>query len=506
MSGMEPKGAGASHSRILIVGAGFSGLAMARRFLLDGESDLVVIEQADEVGGTWRDNTYPGCGCDVPSHLYSFSFAPNPSWSKAFSPGPEIQSYIKGVASELGLRRLIRFGCRMESARWDGEAGLWRVETGEGEMTAEILVSAVGGLSTPAIPDIPGLGRFSGPVFHSARWDHSFDIVGKRVAVIGTGASAIQVVPAIRPDVERLVVFQRTPPWIMPRGNRQITGLERRLFRRFPAVQRLLRAAFYWGREVYVLPLLRPWLSKLGERMARRHLERSVPDPVIRERLTPDYAFGCKRILPSDEWYPALTAPNVDLVTSGIAEVGADSVTDSEGVEHRVDAIVLCTGFMATDTPLGDWITGREGTLHEVWQGSPVALDATTIPGFPNFFMFTGPNSGLGHTSILVMTEAQAEYIAAAVRAIPPGATIEARPGAQRDWQEMIDRMSSKTVWVAGGCQSWYLDDTGRNATIWPSFAHRFRRRLERFDRTRYRFLSTASPSPAAKWDEARRP
>jgi cation diffusion facilitator CzcD-associated flavoprotein CzcO len=470
---------------------------MARRLLLDGERDLVVLEQASEVGGTWRDNTYPGCACDVPSHLYSLSFAPNPTWSRAFSPGHEIQAYIEQVATDQGLRPLIHFGCEMRSATWDGGSGLWRLETSEGERTAEILISAVGGLSTPAIPDIPGLDRFAGPVFHSARWDHSLELAGKRVAVIGTGASAIQIVPSIRPEVEKLVLFQRTPPWIMPRQNRRISGLERRLFRRFPALQKMVRTSFYWGREVYVLPLMRPWLSKIGERMARRHLEESVPDPVLRERLTPDYAFGCKRILPSDEWYPAVTAPDVDLVTAGIAEVGEDSITDREGFQHPVDAIVLCTGFRATDAPMGDWIHGRQGTLHEAWRGSPVALDATAIAGFPNFFMFTGPNSGLGHTSILVMTEAQAEYIASAVSTIRPGSAIEPLPEAQRDWQRMIDRMSRKTVWLTGGCQSWYLDSTGRNATIWPSFAHRFRRRLERFDRTRYRTVATGEDRPA---------
>ena len=496
MVAMAPDSDRPNHTRIAIVGAGFSGLTMARRLLLDGERDLVVLEQAEEVGGTWRDNTYPGCACDVPSHLYSLSFAPNPSWSRAFSPGPEIQSYIERVATDQGLRPLIEFGCEMKSARWDDEDGLWRLDMSQGERTAEILISAVGGLSTPAIPDIPGLDRFEGPVFHSARWDHSVDLTGKRVAVIGTGASAIQIVPAIQSEVDGLVLFQRTPPWIMPRRNRKISSLERRLFRRFPFLQRLVRTSFYWGREVYVLPLLRPWLSKIGERMARRHLERSVPDPVLRERLTPDYSFGCKRILPSDEWYPAVTAPNVDLVTSGISGVGEGWITDREGVEHPVDAIVLCTGFRATDAPMGDWITGREGTLHEAWRGSPVALDATAITGFPNFFMFTGPNSGLGHTSILVMTEAQAEYIASAVRAIRPGLAIEPSPEAQRQWQRMIDRMSRKTVWIAGGCQSWYLDATGRNATIWPSFAHRFRRRLERFDPGRYRTVPTGERSP----------
>jgi cation diffusion facilitator CzcD-associated flavoprotein CzcO len=485
------------HSRIAIVGAGFSGLTMARRLLLDGERDLVVLEQADEVGGTWRDNTYPGCACDVPSHLYSLSFAPNPSWSKAFSPGPEIQAYIEQVATDQGIRPFVHFGCEMRAATWDGGSGLWRLETSEGERTAEILISAVGGLSTPAIPDIPGLDRFDGPVFHSARWDHSLELAGRRVAVIGTGASAIQIVPSIRPEVERLVLFQRTPPWIMPRQNRRISGLERRLFSRFPALQKVVRTSFYWGREFYVLPLMRPWLSKIGERMASRHLEESVPDPVLREKLTPDYAFGCKRILPSDEWYPAITAPNVDLVTAGVAEVGEDSITDRAGVEHPVDAIVLCTGFRATDAPMGDWIHGRQGTLHEAWRGSPVALDATAIAGFPNFFMFTGPNSGLGHTSILVMTEAQAEYIASAVSTIRPGSAIEPLPEAQRDWQRMIDRMSRKTVWLTGGCQSWYLDSTGRNATIWPSFAHRFRRRLERFDRTRYRTVATGEGRPS---------
>ncbi len=487
-----------THSHIVIVGAGLSGIIMARSLLSAGQEDLVLLERASEVGGTWRDNTYPGCACDVPSHLYSLSFAPNPDWSRAFSPGGEIQAYVEQVAVDQGVRPLVRFDCEMEEAVWDAEGGLWRLNTSQGELTCDILISAVGGLSEPRIPEIEGLDRFRGPVFHSARWNHEFDPSGKRIAVVGTGASAIQIVPALAREVEKIVLFQRTPPWIMPGQDREISGLEKFLFRQFPALQRLVRTAFYWGREAYVLPLLRPWLSRFGRRRALRHLEQSVSDRDLRAQLTPDYEFGCKRILPSADWYPALASDEVELVSGPAVEVGEDWIAGPDGVAHPVDAIVLCTGFMATDAPIGDWIRGRDGrSLHEVWQGSPVALDATAVAGFPNFFMFTGPNSGLGHTSILIMSEAQAEYITQAISMIAPGSAIEPSPPAQEEWRRRIDRMSRGTVWVEGGCQSWYLDATGRNATVWPSFAHRFRRRLEHFVPSRYLYFPEARTEAA---------
>jgi cation diffusion facilitator CzcD-associated flavoprotein CzcO len=493
--------------RVAIVGTGFSGLGMAARLKRDGIDDFVVLERNEGVGGTWWDNTYPGCQCDVPSHLYSFSFAPNPDWSRTYSLQPEIRDYLRDCAERFGITRQIRFGCELRSASWDEEGGVWRLETSDGELTARVLVAGVGPLSEPALPDIPGLDSFEGKVFHSARWDHEHDLSGERVGVIGTGASAIQFVPRIQPEVRSLHVFQRTPPWVLPHTDRPVTRLERRLYRAFPRLQRLARLGIYLSREWLVLAFSkRRGLMKLPERLARRHLRRQVRDPELRSKLTPSYTIGCKRILLSNDWYPALTAPNVDVVSDGIAEVRGSSLVTSAGEEIEVDTVVLGTGFRVTDFPAADHLHGRDGrTLNDVWRGSPQAYLGTAIAGFPNLFMLLGPNTGLGHNSMVFMIEAQIAHVIRCLRALEESGAqaLEVREGAQAAFNAQLQRELADTVWNAGGCKSWYIDRTGRNTTIWPRFTWQFRRSARGFEPAAYRFLGRPGAPGLHPGDEA---
>jgi cation diffusion facilitator CzcD-associated flavoprotein CzcO len=482
-------GAGTRHTRVAIIGSGFGGLGAAIRLRQRGEEDFLIFERAGDVGGTWRDNSYPGCACDVQSHLYSFSFAPNPDWTRSYSPQPEIWDYLRRCARDFGVLPRVRFRHEVRDAAWDEAARVWRVETSQGTYTANVLVMASGALSEPRVPSLPGFENFRGKSFHSARWDHSYDLRGKRVAVIGTGASAIQFVPEIQPLVERLHVFQRTPPWIMPRTERAFTERERRLFRRFPLLQRAERAAIYAFRELFVYCFRHLRMSRLIRRVALRHLERAVADAALRDKLTPRYDIGCKRILVSNDYLPALTRPNVELVTAGVKEVREHSVVDCEGVERDVDAVIFGTGFRVTDQPLAAHVRGRGGvTLDETWKGSPRAHLGTTVAGFPNLFILLGPNTGLGHTSVVYMIEAQIEFLMSALGYMERRgvATLEPRPEAQAAFVGEVERRLEGTVWNSGGCASWYLDRTGRNSTIWPDFTWRFRRRVARLDPAEY--------------------
>jgi len=480
---------GSVETRIAIIGGGFGGLGTAIRLKQQGIDDFVILERAGDVGGTWRDNSYPGCACDVQSHLYSFSFALNPDWSRSFSPQPEIWAYLQRCARDFGVLPHVRFHHEVREAQWDPAAQRWRIETSAGPVTAAVLVMASGALSDPVVPALPGLATFRGTTFHSARWNHDYDLGGRRVAVIGTGASAIQFVPEIQPKVGRLHVFQRTAPWVLPRFVRPIGARARRIFRRLPAAQRVVRGAIYTLRELLVVPFRSPRLMRVAQRVARRHLRKAVPDPALRARLTPDFALGCKRVLFSNDYLPSLTRPNVELVTERIAEVREHSIVTSDGVEREVDAIIFGTGFQVTDPPLARHVRGREGrTLAEVWAGSPRAYAGTTVAGFPNFFILPGPNTGLGHTSVIYMLEAQIEHVLEAVRLMERQgiAALEPRPEAQAAYTTAVDRRMEGTVWVAGGCRSWYLDSTGRNSTLWPDFTWRFRRRVAHLDQAAY--------------------
>jgi cation diffusion facilitator CzcD-associated flavoprotein CzcO len=486
--------------RIIIVGGGFSGLGMAIRLKQRGIDDFILLERAPDVGGCWHSNTYPGCRCDVPSHLYSFSFAPNPRWSNTYSAQPEIRDYLRRCADEYQIRPHIRTNVEVEAAAWNEGSQCWKIDTSTGAFFASVLISGMGPLTEPKLPDVPGIESFTGKIMHSARWDHGYELRGKRVASIGTGASAIQYVPAIQEQVEKLIVFQRTAPWVMPHGGRPISDLERLLFQRVPALQRLVRAGVYLSRELLVVGFAKqPRLMGLLERLAGAHMRKQISDPGLLEKVTPDYALGCKRILPSDRWYPALQQPNVELVTGGLVAVRPQSVIDHRGREREVDAIIFGTGFHVSDPPVAEQLRGRDGRLmSEVWAGTPRAYMGTSVPGFPNLFLLLGPNTGLGHSSMVYMIETQIEHVLSALQAMGQGraSTIEVQSQVYEEFNRRIDRRMKGTVWDSG-CASFYLDATGRNGVLWPDWTWRFRQLATQFDQHSYS-LTTPKPTPVA--------
>lgn len=478
----------AGHARVAIVGSGFAGLGTAIRLRQEGVRDFVVFERAGDVGGTWRENHYPGCCCDVPSHVYSYSFELNPGWERGFAPQPELLDYLRHCAEKYGVRPHIRFGHEVTEAAWDAERRRWAIETSAGRFSADVLVNAGGALSEPKDPDIPGLERFEGKTFHSARWDHDHDLSGERVAVIGTGASSIQFVPAIQPSVEKLSLFQRTPPWVIPRWDHRITRVEHLLLR-IPFAPALVRAVLYWMLESRVWGFRHPPIMRVADRVARWHLKRQVSDPELRRKLLPGYVMGCKRILISDDYYPSLDSGNVEVVTDGIEAVRERSIVTADGTEHEVDTIVFGTGFAVTKPPIAERIRGKDGrTLAEHWETSMQAYKGTTVAGFPNFAMMTGPNTGLGHNSMVFMIESQLNYVMDALRVLRErrARTFEVRRQDVERYNDKLAEQMEGTVWTAGRCQSWYLDDTGRNTTLWPSFSWSFRRSTRRFDAEAY--------------------
>jgi len=490
------------HAQIIIAGAGFSGLATAIRLKEQGRHDFLLLERAEDVGGVWQLNTYPGCTCDVPSHLYSLSFAPNPDWTHTYSPQPEIRDYLRRTAEDFGARPHIRTGVAVETATWSEDDQRWTIETSAGSYTASVFISAVGPLTEPNLPDVPGLEDFDGKLMHSARWDHGYELAGKRVASIGTGASAIQYVPEIVEEVQQLYVFQRTPPWVMPHGNRPIRDSERALFRLVPAAQRLVRHAVYASRELLVLGMAKdPRLLGLLEKLSRSHMRKSISDPELLEDVTPNYTVGCKRIIPSNRWYPALANPNVELITGGLSKVRGSTVISSSGVERDVDAIILGTGYHVTDIPFASHVRGRDGVvLQDVWEGSPRAYLGTSIPGFPNFFMLLGPNTGLGHSSMVYMIESQVDHVLAAIETMDRAGAgaIEVRPETHERYNRTVDERMRGTVWEIGGCSSFYIDQTGRNATLWPDWTWRFRHLARRPPADSYRLTSPVRQPVAA--------
>ena len=490
------------HFRVAIIGAGFAGLGTAIRLRQQGEESFVVLERAAEVGGVWRDNTYPGCACDVQSHLYSFSFAPNPGWTRRYSPQAEIWEYLRRCVERFDIGKFLRFGQELQQAEWDGGAQRWRLRTSQGELTADVLVSGAGALSEPSIPRLPGLEHFQGKTFHSARWDHAFDLAGKRVAVIGTGASAIQFLPQIQPRVAKLHLFQRTPPWVVPRLDGAIGPGTQRLLRSSRLARAALRGQLFVTRELFALPFLRPALASLLRLLALYFLKRSVPDPALRSKLTPRYQFGCKRILLSDDYFPALTQPNVEVVSEGIREVRARSIVTSDGVERAIDVLIFGTGFEVRDLPIARRVHGRDGrTLAQVWGKSPRAHLGTTVAGFPNLFLLQGPNTGLGHTSVIIMIESQIDHLLSALKYLRAHglAAVEPQKEAQDAFVANVDKRMRRTVWLAGGCRSWYLDSTGRNFTLWPGFAFSFRSRVQTFDPKEYHCEAKAAATAAAR-------
>jgi len=471
--------------KIVIIGSGFGGLGMGIALRRAGFGDFVILEKAADLGGTWRDNRYPGCACDVPSPLYSFSYELNPSWTRLFAAQQEIWEYLRGCAAKYGVDEHVRYGCRVESVEWDDAARLWTVRTAGGDRyRAHAVVSGAGALHLPSYPDIPGMDAFAGAAFHSSQWDESAEFAGKRVAVIGTGASAVQLVPAVARTAGRLTVFQRTPPWITPRADVAIPPGMRGALGAVPGAARGLRYAVYWMLELQSVGFtVDPRLMGASAALARRHLERQVPDPELRARLTPDYTIGCKRILLSSDYYPALQRPNVDLVTDPIASIAPSGVVTSDGSLHEADALVYATGFRVIDSAGELNVTGRGGRkLTEAWATGVEAYRGITVPGFPNFFLLLGPNTGLGHTSVVFMIESQIQHILSCLKILSreKASTIEAKAAPTRAYNDALQRRLRRAVWTAGGCRSWYLDEEGVNRAIWPGFSFEYWARTRR--------------------------
>ena len=485
--GQQP---GLPFARVIVIGTGFSGLCMGVKLLEEGERDFLLLERAGDVGGTWRDNTYPGCACDVESHLYSFSFAANPRWSRMYAPQPEILSYLQGVARQFGLLDHVRFHANLTQARYDASRQRWVLQCEDGRrFECQVLVSGMGGLSNPAYPQVPGLDQFQGEQFHSATWRHDVDLSDKRVAVIGSGASAIQFVPAIAPKVAHLSYFQRTPPWVVPKMDRPIAAKEQADFVANPWRQQLARIKLYWTLELRFLAFrYRPQWMGLVAKVAKHKIRQAIRDPQLQAKLTPDYTPGCKRLLISNDYYPALARSNVEVITEGIQEVRAHSVVSRDGREHPVDAIIFGTGFKVQDPIPRGAVFGKDGQdLAEVWREGPQAFRGISVSGFPNFYMLMGPNTGLGHNSMVFMIESQVHYVMSALRAMREHAlgSLEVRPQAQASDVDKVQQALRGTVW-SSGCKSWYLNDKGRNTAAWPGFTFVYRLLTRRFPLRHY--------------------
>ncbi len=494
-----PRESATETSDVLIIGAGICGLGTAIQLRAAGIRDVTLLEKATEVGGTWRDNTYPGVGCDVPSDLYSLSFAPNPEWSRTYSRAEEIQSYIVRLTDRHGLRDRIRFGREVVALRFDEQYGEWHVRCANEECyRARALVVASGPLAGPSYPDIPGLEQYQGAKIHSADWNHDYDFRGKRVAVVGTGASAIQIVPELVREVSHLKVFQRTPPWVMPKPDFATGALQRALYRRLPASQRTVRNALAVFHELMAFGVVfNTPFSRLLERQARRHLHRQVADPQLRRRLTPDYCIGCKRILVSNDYYPALQRDNCELVTTPLVGMRAGGIVTADGLEHHFDAIVFATGYAVNKEHWPLPVHGRSGrTLDSAFTPHAQAYKSTVIHGFPNLFTIPGPNGGPGHQSFLVYAEAQMRYTVQGIREIlrRPGRFLDVRRPVQEAYNRRIQARMKYTTWNSG-CQSWYLNSDGHNATMFPGLSLEFIRNLHRFRLQDYEVVHT-EPRP----------
>jgi len=482
--------------RIVIVGAGFGGIGLGIKLLQAGIESFEILERADSIGGVWRDNAYPGLSCDIPSHLYSLSYEPNPDWSRLYAPRDEILAYEEKLITKYGLGRHIRTGTPVARADFDEADGVWSVTTEDGEeIEADIFVCATGQLSRPAPAPLPGLERFEGPSFHSSRWDDEVELTGKRVAVVGTGASAVQIVPEIADEVDRLHVFQRSAPWVVPKGDREYSALEHRLFRRFPALLRVVRKRQYWAYELLAWMLTQSRsLRPLVERLLLRRIEKEVADPELFERVKPMHTIGCKRVVPSDAWYPTLKRPDVELVTDAVAEVRADRIVTADGVERPVDVIVLATGFKTTEFLAPMEIAGLGGNdLNETWRDGAEAYLGMTVSGFPNLFMLYGPNTNLGVGSILTLHESQVRYILASIEELRRrGARyLDVRPEVQREFNEELQEQLADSIWTVG-CSNWYVTESGKVVNNWPGLVSQYERRIRELDPGDFRIVAAA--------------
>jgi cation diffusion facilitator CzcD-associated flavoprotein CzcO len=482
------------HTRALIIGTGFSGLGMGIALQQQGV-DFLILEKAGDVGGTWRDNSYPGCACDVPSHLYSFSFEPKPDWKHLFSYQDEIWDYLKGVTDKYGLRRYIIFNSLVDRAHWDDGEHRWHVFTADGrEYVAQFLISGAGALHIPLLPDIEGSDEFLGAAFHSAQWDHSVDLTGKRVAVVGTGASAIQIVPEIVGKVSELQLYQRTPPWVVSRPNGKLPLVVRRALENVPGLRLGLRNGIYWGLEVGLAYGMtkRPAVLKAVEALGKWNIRRHVADPELRRKLTPSYRIGCKRILYSDTYYRAVADPKTELVTDRIIGITPSGIVTADGTEREVDVIVFATGFHVTDSYTYVDVKGPHGEdLVDRWNREGVmAHRGIAIADVPNVFFLLGPNTGLGHTSVVFMIESQIRYVTQAIRAVDKAGAQALAPtrAAQDRFNAELQEKLGGSVWNTGGCRSWYLDEHGNNRVLWSGFTFQYWAATRKLKPSEYRF------------------
>lgn len=491
------------HLRVAIIGAGFAGIGAAMQLARAGEHSLAVLERAGDVGGTWRDNVYPGVACDVPSHLYSFSFAPRADWPRRYARGGEILQYLQSCAAEAGVRERLQLGTSLYQASWQEDAGLWELQTSRGAMTASVLVLATGRFTEPHIPDIDGLADFSGPVFHTARWQPDAALSGGRVGVVGTGASAVQVVPHLVDSGADVTVFQRSAPWVLPKDDRRYSAAERADFLRDDALRQAHRAEIFEEMD-------RGFSARLAgsgdnaalRRRALEHLHTQVTDPQLRSQLTPDYAAGCKRVLLSDQWYPALTSDHVTVENSPLKAVDATTATAGSGRQHQLDALIFATGFEAHRPAIASSVHGVGGTLLQHWREGMTSYASTAMSGFPNCFVLGGPNAALGHNSALAILEVQISHLVDALKHIPEGAVCEVKQEAERSYTTELDARAANTVWTAGGCTSWYRDEsTGRVTLLWPGTAREFARRHSHFDPAQFVIRAAQGNEPAPDYE-----
>ena len=478
----------------IIIGAGFAGICMGIKLKQAGLNNFVILERNSHLGGTWWDNSYPGATCDVESHLYSYSFEPNPNWSRQFSPQEEILNYLEQCAAKYGMNEHLLLNSTVANATFNEAHGLWTVNTTTGKTyTAQIVVSCSGGLSQPSIPDIKGLKNYKGKLFHSARWDKNFDLKDKKVAVIGTGASSIQIVPAIAPVVKQLDVFQRTPAWIIPKPDKPISAFRRAMYNKLPFMRKLYRSRLYWTHEMMALGFTGgTGIMKVFSKVALMFIKKSISDETLRKKVTPNYVPGCKRILLSNDYYPALQLKNVAVITEGIKEINETGLMTVDGKQYNADAIIMATGFKAAEGVIAFDIKGKNGIdLNDVWRYGAEAYLGISISGFPNLFLVVGPNTGLGHSSMILMIEAQVNYIMDCIGLMKKDKLkfVDVKKTTEVEYNREIQEKLSKSVWQTGGCHSWYQDKNGKNVSLWPGFTFTFMKRTKKFEPEKYELV-----------------
>ena len=483
---------------VAIIGAGFGGIGAAIRLQKDTSFTFKILERSSSIGGTWRDNIYPGCGCDVPSHLYSFSFAPNPSWSEVFSKQEEILEYMYSLINKFKLEEAILYNSNITKIVYESSKNRWRLTATNGQIyLAKTVISAIGPLNVPNVPDLDGFSKFKGQYFHSSEWNQSTDLTNKNVAIVGTGASAIQIVPEIAKKVKALQLYQRTAPWVLPKNNRSIPSWKQWLFRRFPIIQKFNRGRIYWfyeflGRSLFSENRLR----KLTKKVALNHIKKSIADPELRKKVTPNYEIGCKRRLPSDDYYPALTQKKVELVTDSIRSFDQCGIIDEKGIHREVDVLIWATGFKVAEFEnRGLQVLGRQQKdLFEYWKKEgPEAHWGTCIAGFPGLLFVLGPNTGLGHNSQLHIMESQFNYIIDYLNylhTLPPTVALDVKKEAQKRFNQQIQEQLETMVW-SSGCKSWYLHPSGKNATLWPGHTYVYRKQTLKINPEDFEQLGT---------------